>query len=69
MRPMQNRFPRNNLAQLHMDGQKATLGPQGWFPGSLIRFLGSILRAAAMACDLSARRRRRALQTFGYIAN
>ena len=28
-RPIQNQFTRNNLPQLHMDGQKAALGPQG----------------------------------------
>src|SRR5271169_171734 len=52
-RPVQNQFTRNHLPQLHVDGQKATFGPQGRVPGSLIRFIGSILRTAAMACDFS----------------
>jgi hypothetical protein len=59
----------NHLLQLHMNGQKAPLGPQGRVPGSLIRFMGSILRTATMTCDLPAHRRRSALQTFGDIAN
>jgi len=57
-RAIQNQFTRNNLPQLHMDGQKAPLGPQGRVPSSLIRFLGSILRTAAMTCYLPAHRRR-----------
>src|SRR5271156_598125 len=28
-RPVQNQFTRNNLPQLHLDSQKAALGPQG----------------------------------------
>jgi hypothetical protein len=28
-RPIQNQFTRNQLTQLHMNGQKAGLGPQG----------------------------------------
>src|ERR1700677_1409331 len=68
-RPVQNQFTRNQLPQLPMDGQKAPFGPQGRVPGSLIRFIGSILRTAAMARDFSAHRRSSAFQNFGYIAN
>src|SRR5260370_11911320 len=43
-RPIPNQVTRNHLPQLHMNSQKAPLGPQGRVPGSLIRFMGSILR-------------------------
>src|SRR5216684_4470254 len=68
-RPIQNQFTRNNLLQLHMDGQKAPLWPQCRLPGLVIRFIGSILRTATMTCDLPAHRRSSALQAFGYITN
>jgi hypothetical protein len=51
------------------DGQKAPLGPQGRVPSSLIRFMGSIFRTAAMTCHFPAHRRRGPLQTFGDITN
>src|SRR5258705_575427 len=45
-RPIQNQFTRNHLPQLHMNGQKAPLGPQGRVPSSLVRLMGSILTTA-----------------------
>src|SRR5712664_1010790 len=68
-RPIQNQFTRNHLPQLHMNGQKAQLGPQGRVPRSLIRFIRSILRTATMTCHLPAHRRRGALQAIRDIAN
>src|SRR6266478_1752145 len=62
-RPIQNQFTRNHLLQLHLNGKKAPLGPQGRIPGALIRFMGSILRTATMTCHLPAHRRCGALQT------
>src|SRR5882672_4173340 len=68
-RPIQKQFTRNHLPQFHMKGKKAPLGPQGRVPGSLIRFIGSILRTATMTCHLPAHRRRGALQTLSDITN
>src|SRR6266851_3757276 len=51
-RPIQNQFTRNHLPQLHVNGQKAPLGPQSRVPGSLIRLIRSVLRATAMASHL-----------------
>jgi hypothetical protein len=68
-RPVQNQFTRNELLQLHVVGKEAHLGSQGRLPGLVIGFIGSIERSPAMAGDLSAHRRGRSLQTFGYITN
>src|ERR1700730_7503607 len=68
-RPIQDQFTRNDRLQLHVNGQKARLGPQGRLPGLLIGFMGSIERSPAMAGGLSAHRRNSPLQTFGYFAH
>src|SRR5260370_12288074 len=68
-RPIQNQFTRNNPLQLHMNGQKAPLGPQGRPPGPPIRFIRPILSTATMTSHLPAHRRRGALQTFRNITN
>jgi len=52
-----------------MNGQKAPLGPQGRLPSLVIGFTRSIQRSPAMAGDLSAYRRNRPLQLFGYLTN
>src|SRR5580704_18443805 len=48
-----------------MHGQEAELGAQGRLPGLLIGFIGSILRAPAMAGYLSAYRGASATHTLG----
>jgi hypothetical protein len=53
------------LLQLAVRGQQTRLGPQGPLPGLLITFVGSILRAPAMAGYVSARCGGRATQTLG----
>ena len=55
-RPVLHQFTRNDLLQLAVGGQPARLGPQGRLPGLLIGFVGSILRAPAMAGHLPAYR-------------
>jgi len=47
-RPVQNQFTRNDVPQLHVDGKKAALGPQGRLPGFAVRLTGSIRRTATM---------------------
>src|ERR1700681_613213 len=68
-RPIQNQITRNYLLQLHMDGKKTPLWPQGRLPGLVIRCVGSILRMATMTCHLPAHRRSSTFQTSGYIPN
>jgi hypothetical protein len=53
-RPVLYQFTRNDLLQLAVGGQQARLGPQGRLPRLLIGFVGSILRAPAMAGYFSA---------------
>src|SRR5439155_20253996 len=60
-RPVQNQFTRNDVPQLHVDGKKAALGPQGRLPGFAVRLTGSIRRTATMPCDLPAHGRYRSL--------
>ncbi len=61
-RPVLHQFTRNESAELLVEGQAAGLGPQSRFPGLLVGLVGSILRAPAMAGQLSADRRCRALR-------
>jgi hypothetical protein len=68
-RPVQDQFTRNDLLQLHVEGKKASFGPQGRLPGFLIGITRTILRSPAMACDLAAHRRDCPLQHFGYFTN
>jgi len=49
--------------------KKTSFGPQGRVPGSLIRFLGSVLRTATMTCHLPARCRSRSIQMSGDLTN
>jgi len=55
-RPVQHQFTRNDLLELGVSGQKASLGSQGRFPRLQIGFTGSILSSPAMAGDLPAHR-------------
>src|SRR5258708_3642791 len=53
-RPVQSQFTRNDVPQLHVDGKKAALGPQGRLPGFAVRLTGSIRRAATMTRNIVA---------------
>src|SRR5260370_6817562 len=64
-RPVQNQFTRNDLLQLHMDRNKALLGPQTRLPGFRICLVGSINRTATMTCDFPAHGRHRSVHAFG----
>jgi hypothetical protein len=64
-RPVQNQFTRNHLLQLHVDGKKAPLRPEGRLPGFAVGLVGSIQRTAIMTCDFPAHGRHRSVQAFG----
>src|SRR5258707_6155298 len=68
-RPVQNQFTRSDVRQLHVDGKKPALGPQGRLPGFAVRLTGSIRRTATMTHNLSAHGRSNPLQAFSYLAN
>src|SRR5258707_15382278 len=68
-RPVQNQFTRNDVPQLHVDGKKAALGPQGRLPGFAVRLTGSIRRTATMTHNFPAHGRSNPLQAFSDLAN
>ena len=64
-RPVLHQFTRNEGAELLVEGQATDLGPQSRLPGLVVGFVGSILRAPAMAGHFSAYRGGRATQMLG----
>ncbi len=68
-RPVQNQFTRNDVTQLSVHRKETAFRSQRRVPSLLVRIMSTIGRAATMASDLPAHRRRSSMEATGDLTN